>query len=309
MLASNTWWDKYELPTWLVAITIYTGWICLTLYHAYFPWWLLLLVGGYAVCWHGSLQHEALHGHPTRSKPINTALAIAPLSLWIPYKRYRHTHTTHHEVEYLTDPYDDPESFYCPQTKWSEFKMWQKRFYTFKNTLVGRLLAGPMLVCAEFWRDEAKSILSGNKEVAKIWIEHFLLCAVLFYWVISVCNMPLWKYIVCFAYPGLSLTLLRSFAEHRAAPDEHQRTAIVKAGWLAQLLYLNNNLHCIHHDNPETEWYKLPALYRSTADRYDNLDASMYYSQGYWEIVKKYLFKPVIPTVHPFVTGNSASQT
>ena len=37
---------------------------------------------------------------------------MVPLTLWLPYERYRHTHHVHHIDARLTDPLDDPESFY-----------------------------------------------------------------------------------------------------------------------------------------------------------------------------------------------------
>ena len=61
---------------------------------------------------HSSLQHEIAHGHPTRWPRFNRLLAIVPLSLWLPYARYQQMHLAHHHDDRLTDPIDDPESFY-----------------------------------------------------------------------------------------------------------------------------------------------------------------------------------------------------
>jgi len=55
---------------------------------------------------HSSLQHEIVHGHPTRWRGVNRLLAIVPLSLWLPYERYRQTHQQHHIDQRLTDPLD-----------------------------------------------------------------------------------------------------------------------------------------------------------------------------------------------------------
>ena len=38
-------------------------------------------------------------------------------------------------------------------------------------------------------------------------------------WVIGVCGMPFWVYVACFVYPGVSLAMVRSFAEHRAEQE------------------------------------------------------------------------------------------
>ena len=44
-----------------------------------------------------------------------------------------------------------------------------------------------------------------------------LAVALVLIWVMGICHIPLWQYLLLYVYPGLSLTLLRSFAEHRAA--------------------------------------------------------------------------------------------
>ena len=59
-----------------------------------------------------SLAHECLHGHPFRNPHLNEALAYLPLTLAYPYRRYRSLHLKHHENASLTDPFEDPESYY-----------------------------------------------------------------------------------------------------------------------------------------------------------------------------------------------------
>ena len=74
-----------ELPTWLVAAAIYGGWLLLTLHAALLPWWIAAPALGCIVAWHNSLQHEAIHGHPTRYRAVNDALGMPPLGLWLPF--------------------------------------------------------------------------------------------------------------------------------------------------------------------------------------------------------------------------------
>ena len=75
-----------EWPTWLLTVAIYGGFASLTLaYHA-LPWWIVLFLGGYLVAWHGSLQHEVLHDHPTSSPLLNEALVFPSLWLWAPFR-------------------------------------------------------------------------------------------------------------------------------------------------------------------------------------------------------------------------------
>ncbi len=49
-----------------------------------------------------SLQHELMHGHPTRSRFINGLIGFAPLAIWFPYALYRNAHLKHHD-----DPFSD----------------------------------------------------------------------------------------------------------------------------------------------------------------------------------------------------------
>ena len=57
-----------EWPTVVLAAFIYTGWGLLTFFHAVIPLWLLLPLGAWFVAWQTSLQHEIIHGHPTRNR-------------------------------------------------------------------------------------------------------------------------------------------------------------------------------------------------------------------------------------------------
>jgi fatty acid desaturase len=58
-----------EWPTLALATFIYTAWFLLTYFWASIPYVLLFIAGGWLLAWHGSLQHEVLHGHPTRFPP------------------------------------------------------------------------------------------------------------------------------------------------------------------------------------------------------------------------------------------------
>jgi fatty acid desaturase len=91
-----------EWPTLGLAAAIYGGWVLATLYHARLPMLLLVAVGGWLTAWHGSLQHEVIHDHPTPWRGVNTAMALPPLSLWLPFDIYRRSHRIHHVLEHLT---------------------------------------------------------------------------------------------------------------------------------------------------------------------------------------------------------------
>jgi hypothetical protein len=48
-----------EWPTWCLIAAIYGGFGLLSYQHRLIPIWLLPLLGGWFVCWHSQLQHEA----------------------------------------------------------------------------------------------------------------------------------------------------------------------------------------------------------------------------------------------------------
>ncbi|MFV3597992.1 hypothetical protein ACNJGJ_21065, partial [Mycobacterium tuberculosis] len=62
-----------EWPTMAIVTLIYGGWLALTWWHAALPAPVILIAGGWLVAWHGSLQHETIHGHPTRWRVVNAA--------------------------------------------------------------------------------------------------------------------------------------------------------------------------------------------------------------------------------------------
>ena len=290
--------SRLELPTWALLVASYSSWFLLTWYSAALPWWLLLLLGGFIVGLYGSLQHEALHGHPTHRAWLNKALVWLPLGLWMPYTIYRDSHIAHHRCERLTDPVADPESFYVLASRWKQLSRPARAVLKINNTLAGRLLIGPAVVVAQFWTDQARQLNSGDRRYAGVWGWHLLGCAAVLYWVIGVCQMPLWQYVLLFAWPGLSLTLLRSFTEHRPVDALDQRTIIIEGSLLTRLLFLNNNYHQVHHSDPGLAWYRIADRFRQNRDRIIRENGGFYF-RGYFDLFRNYLFRtkdsPVFP--------------
>ncbi len=251
--------DRVEWPTVCVALAIYLGLGLLTWFHASIPVWLLPLLGGYFVCWHGSLQHEVVHGHPTPWTQLNRAMVALPVALWMPFSRYRETHLAHHRTEAITAPGCDPESFYCTRAQWHAMPRLRRILLSANNTLIGRLTLGPLLTIASFLRSEWKTL--GEPGRKAVWLRHCAGVTIVLCWVTLVCGMPLWLYLLAFAWPGLSLTLLRSFHEHQPAAIAADRTNSLRAPLWLRLLYLNNNYHGAHHRRPDLSWYELPRLH------------------------------------------------
>ncbi len=288
-----------ELPTWLVAAAIYGGWLLLTLHAALLPWWIAAPALGCIVAWHNSLQHEAIHGHPTRYRALNDALGMLPLGLWMPFHAYRRVHLLHHRVTRLTDPGTDPESFYVTAGQWRRMPRVVRRLMIFNNTLPGRLSVGPAIVVARYWWTEFRALTGPDgRRTVREWWPHLALVAALLWWVTAVCGMPLWVYLLA-ALIGLSLTLHRSFNEHRPAAGRDARSATVEASLFWRLLYLGNNFHALHHRRPDLPWFRLRETHRQECGRRSE-PANGFAYRGYADIFARYLFRPRDVPVHPF---------
>src|SRR5262245_28838530 len=137
---------QVEVPTLLLIVATYSGWLALTYAYGHWPLWIVAPAAVAVLTLHSSLQHEILHGHPTRWRALNRLLAIVPLSLWLPYDRYRHDHLIHHVNDRLTDPLDDPESYYWTPEDWARMGPLNRALLKAQQTLAGRFVIGP------FWR-------------------------------------------------------------------------------------------------------------------------------------------------------------
>ena len=287
-----------EWPTVAVAAAIYIGYAALTLNYHSLPWWLVLPAGGLLLAWHGSLQHEVVHGHPTPWRWLNRALVFPSLWLWMPLEVYAESHLRHHHDESITDPLEDPESYYLSEQDWARTGPLRRALLRFHNTAVGRLLIGPFVSVWRLMVAEIEAFRNGDLHHLKGWLLHMLACAPVIMWVSVVCQIPLLAYLLLFVYPGISFTLLRSFAEHRARPATGERVAIVESGPLMSLLYLNNNLHYMHHQTPRAAWYQLPARWRARRDVVLAANGGYHYS-GYGEVIRRFAFTSREPVPWP----------
>jgi fatty acid desaturase len=263
---------------------------------------LFVLLAAPLVTLHSSLQHEALHGHPTRSAALNEALVFPPLGLLFPYRRFKAVHLQHHNNAVLTDPYDDPESFYYALNDWRELPRPVKKVLDFNNTFLGRFTIGPLVMLVGFVGRDLQLISAGDRGVIRGWMHHFAGLPLVLAWTWGVCGIAPGVYLAA-AYLGVSLLNLRTFAEHQAHETAGGRTAIIEASPVFALLFLNNNLHFVHHENPRVPWYRLPALYRARRAEYLAANEGYRFS-GYGEVIRRYLFRPKAPVPHPYLRRN-----
>ncbi len=286
-----------EWPTLTLALGCYAVWAMGTTWVA--AQWLPLgiVVTGIAVALGSSLQHEAIHGHPFRSETANTALVLPSLNLFIPYHRFHDTHLDHHLTGKLTDPYDDPESNYLDPVVWRRLSGAVRAVLRLNNTLIGRILFGATISQIAFMSGDFRSAMAGDRRVINGWLWHVPAVIPVFLWLAMKGQMPVWAYLLS-AYMGLSLIKIRTFLEHQAHRRAAGRTVIIEDKGALALLFLNNNLHAVHHAHPGIPWYRLPKLYRDNRTRFLERNGGYIY-RSYAEIFRKHFLRSKDPVPHP----------
>jgi fatty acid desaturase len=285
-----------EWGTFALILACYAAWVAVIFWLAQWSVVGAILVGGIVAAMHSSLTHEALHGHPFRAKWLNEALMALPLTLFIPYNRFRDQHLAHHQDSNLTDPYDDPESNFQDPVVWNAMPGWKRALYSVNNTMLGRIVLGPLIGQICFTLEELRGAARGDGAIWLAWALHVPGVAVVL-WIVAQSAMPVWAWVLS-AYIGLGLVKIRTFLEHRAHEKSRARTVVIEDRGLLAFLFLNNNLHVVHHMNPQAPWYRLPALYRAEKDRYLNCNEGYVY-RSYAEVFRLYFLKPKDPVPHP----------
>ncbi len=265
--------------------------------------WAAIIVLVVTITLHSSLQHEAIHRHPTRHARWNEALVFLPLGLIVPFRRYRDLHLKHHATGRLTDPYDDPESFYRSLGDYARLPRVLRMLLAWNNVLAVRLAIGPLIATGGFLltelRGAGRSLRTERprgKRLLRAWALHMIGVAV----VVSIVRfgfaMPIGAYLVA-VYLSQSLLALRSFGEHQWAKARDGRTAIVERSLLAPL-FLNNNLHLVHHKHPALPWYDLPEAYRVRRDEWRAINGGYVFS-GYGALIRRFGLRMKEPVAHP----------
>ncbi len=285
------------LTIWLV-VACYAIWAGVTYYHTALPLFVWLPIAVICTALHSSLMHEVCHGHPTNRAWLNEGFVILPISLFVPYRRFKDLHLKHHKNEWLTDPYDDPESFYLAQENWTQLPPWKRRILTFNNTMLGRLTIGPGINIVRFFASDIRLMLDGDRQVLKAWIIHGIAALAVFYWVRAVCGLSLVFYATAIAYPAYALIMIRTFAEHQADNDKNRRSVLVERPRIFSWLFLNNNLHYLHHKYPSAPWYKLPSLFREMRNTLVAENGG-YVFRSYKDQFARYGVTPKEPVAHP----------
>lgn len=289
---------RSEWPTWLLIVAIYGAWLALILLSPSLGLLVSAPLLALVSAWHLSLQHELIHGHPTRSTRLNHLLGMPPLSLWYPVGVYRTSHLLHHRDELLTLPGVDPESNYVSQADWERMGRFRRFVWTARKTALGRFALGPGHAIAQTWPAALAQVARGQGSALRDWLPHWLLVALMLWLVDRFSAFSAWQYALLVAYPALSLAMERSHYEHRAALQPQHRIVINEAGWFMRLLFLNNNYHLVHHDLPKLPWYLIPRVYRAHRAAYlERCDG--FVQPGYAAQALRYAWTPTDAAVHP----------
>lgn len=232
-------------------------------------------------------------------------MILLPIGWSIPYERFRDTHLKHHYTGELTDPFDDPESWYLSACNPLVKSPFFQAVLRFNNTLFGRMLIGPVIGLGRFYFCELKNLFtdtSNRSYLIRVWLQHLALCAVMVALIVELSSAPFWHWLLAI-YLGNSLLYVRTFLEHQAAPDKSERTVIIEQSCPIAFLFLFNNYHFVHHSKPRLAWYRLPGEFRKHRVTYIERNGAYVY-RSYSEIFRKFFFKSKEPVIHPFLPTN-----
>lgn len=295
---STTFTSQTEWPTWLLLVGFYLAWAVVAFYgQAFGEVFTIVLFIPLVVLWL-SIQHELIHGHPTRWPAINKALGFLPFAVWYPYDIYRDTHLAHHNDALLTVPGQDPESRYVTSAFWLQSPRYMRALLWINKTLGGRLLMGAPLAVMSLLGSEIRGLLLAGRSARRVWAVHMLSVAVVLTLVEQYSAISAVQYIFLVSLPALSISMIRSFYEHRPSMLPEHRTVINESSGLLSWLFLNLNLHLVHHDLPGLPWFYLPQVYRARREQWIARNNG-YVIHGYFQLLHRHLVHPVDCPRHP----------
>lgn len=288
---------RAEYPTLFLLAGTYLAWAAVTIFAEPIGLWVAVPLLAVILAQHSSLQHEVIHGHPFRNQRLNDAFVAPALGLLMPYGRFRSMHLAHHHDPTLTDPHDDPESNFLDPADWARLGGPARAVLQANNTLMGRMLLGPVLGTLALWHGDLRAARAGDRAVVRDWGWHALAVAPVLAWIAAVGTMPLWAYLLG-AWAALSLLRIRTFLEHRAHDRAAGRSVIIEDRGPLALLFLNNNFHAVHHAHPNLPWYRLPGEYARRRDEFLRRNRGYRY-RSYGEVFARHLLQRKDPVAHP----------
>jgi len=293
-----------EWPTLAVITACYLVWAAATHWADALSLWIAWPVIALSVTLHSSLQHEVIHGHPLPRQGLSDALVFPALGLFVPYERFRDQHLAHHHDSRLTDPYDDPESNYLDPNVWAGLSPPLRWLLQANNTLAGRMILGPGIGLFCCYSSDLHAIRAGDGRILRAYLLHLAGLVPVLAWLGLAGTVSAPAYLLA-AYAGLGILKIRTYLEHRAHEQCPGRTVIIEDRGPLALLFLNNNLHAVHHGHPGLPWYRLPAFYRARRDRFLKMNRHYFYP-SYWEIFRRHFRRAKDPVAHPLFDRHDA---
>lgn len=284
--------------TWLLVPSVYAAWLLAVVAYDRLGHVAGTVLLALATCWFTSLQHELIHGHPSRSRRVNRLMGLAPLAVWYPYDLYLRSHLAHHRDEALTEPGIDPESNYIDDAAWHRLSPLFRPMWVAQRTVLGRFLLGPAMVIVPTWLDIVRRPLRRDFSQSRSWAVHLVLVGAMLFALDRHAGIGPLRYLLTIGYPALGLAMLRSFYEHRPALEAPHRVVINEAGLFWRILYLNNNYHAVHHERPDLPWYLVRRFY--LAHRAEVLKRNGgFMIPGYLSLMGRYAMTTVDSPIHP----------
>ena len=108
---------------------------------------------------------------------------------------------------------------------------------------------GPLVGQIAFMATDWRLIRAGDRAARVGWLWH-LPAFVVVLAIVTLSPMPLWAYALSI-YLGLAVLKIRTFLEHQAHERASARTVIIEDRGPLAFLFLNNNLHVVHHMHPQ----------------------------------------------------------
>ena len=137
-----------------------------------------------------------------------------------------------------------------------------------------------------------------DRSLQVMWAVHVVASVAVGWLVFAVAGVPVWQYLVGYVWFGLSVSYVRSFAEHLAVAEPLIRSAFVRSNPVVSVLFMNVNLHHTHHALPSAAWYRLGRLSEELgAAEIAAAGAESY--RGYWQIARRYAVRPFSQPAHP----------
>ena len=294
--------DKSEWRTIALIAGCYLAWLFLLFILPNFSLLLSVLMLIPVLTLHSSLQHECIHGHPFNRRVLNDLIIGLPLGLFIPFLRFKDVHLEHHQNASICDPYDDPESWYVSQDFWQHLPKPVKALLQINNSLVGRMLLGPAISILRLLISDGLAVASGDRRILLSWAIHAVTAGMVVS-LVWLSALPLWAYLVA-CYGGFSLLMVRTYLEHQAEESVRARSVIIEDRGPFSLLFLNNNLHAVHHAYPAVAWHQLPSLYRRHRERFLNMNKDYRFS-NYAEVFRRFAFCRKEPVAYPLPGSRS----